>query len=425
MNVIYERCCGLDIHKKLIVACVVTPNADGTARKEVQGFGTMTEDLLALMDWLGSHGVTHVAMESTGVYWQPVYNLLEGSFELLVVNAQHIKAIPGRKTDMKDAEWIADLLRHGLLRASFIPDRPQRELRELTRYRTSLVRERSSAVNRLQKILEGANVKLASVATNVVGKSARAMLEALVSGSTDVEAMAKMAQGKMRSKIPELERALAGSFGAHHRFMVAQELAHIDFLDEILERLSREIAERLHSHEELLSRLETVHGIGRRIAEILVAEIGTDVDRFPTAGHLASWAGISPGNNESAGKRRGGAIRKGNPWLCAALVEAANAVGRKKDGYLRAQLSRLIARRGYQKAIVAVAHTILVIAYHLIKRGTVYQDLGGTYFDRKNAKAVERRLVHRLEDLGYDVILKPSSALEAGPTSKETTAVAA
>ncbi len=415
MNVVFERCCGLDIHKKLVVACVITPASDGSIRKEIRSFGAMTDELLALADWLNSKGVTHVAMESTGVYWQPVFNLLEGTFQLLLVNAQHIKAVPGRKSDVKDCEWIADLLRHGLLRTSFVPGLPQRELRELVRYRTSLVRERSAEVNRLQKTLEGANIKLASVATDVMGNSGRQMLEALVDGTANPETMAQMAKGRLRNKIPELERALAGRFGAHQRFMVAQQLAHIDFLEETLERLSQEIGDRLRPFEELLARLESIPGVGRRIAEILVAEIGTEVNQFPTAGHLASWAGMAPGSNESAGKRLSGATRKGNPWLSAALVEAANAAGHKKEGYLRAQLARLTARLGYKKAVVAVAHAILVIVYNVIKKGTAYQDLGSAYFDHRNAKVVESRLIRRLEGLGYIVTLQPTPQTPTGP----------
>src|SRR5215207_9085843 len=311
MEVIYPRCCGLDVHKREVVACVVRRDPDGTSRKEVRAFGTMTPDILALADWLGAQEVSHVAMESTGVYWKPIWNLLEDSFALLLVNARHVKAVPGRKSDVRDCEWLADLLRHGLLRGSFVPDRPQRELRELTRYRTSLVRERTAEANRLQKTLEGANIKLAAVATDILGKSGREILAALVAGSTDAAALAQLAKGRLREKLPALERALVGRFGAHQRFLVAQQLAHLDFLDAAIAAVSAEVAERLRPVEEAVSRLDTIPGIGRYVAETLVAEIGTDMSRFPTAAHLASWAGMCPGNNESAGKRRSGKTRKG------------------------------------------------------------------------------------------------------------------
>ena len=410
MDVIYERCCGLDVHKRSVVACLIVAGTRGEPRKEIRTFGTMTEDLLELSDWLATAGCTHVAMESTGVYWKPIYNLLEGAFTSLLVNARHIKAVPGRKSDVKDCEWIADLLRHGLLRGSFVPERPQRELRELTRYRTALVRERAAEVGRLQKTLEGANIKLASVATDIMGKSARQMLKALIDGSTDTSAMARLAKGKLRAKIPQLEQALQGCFGAHQRFLVAQQLAHIDFLEETIERLSTEIAERVRPFEEAIERLETIPGVGRRTAEAILAEIGPEVSRFPTYRHLASWAGMCPGNDESGGKRRSGKTTKGNPWLRAALVEAAHAAGRTKNTYLSAQYRRLATRRGKKKAAVAVGHTILVIAYRLLERSRSYEELGGDYFDKRDRQAVERRLVRRLEGLGYKVSLDPVAA---------------
>jgi transposase len=409
MEIQYARCCGLDVHKRTVVACLLVSGPEGQRSKEIRTFATMTSDLLTLSDWLAAAGCTHVAMESTGVFWKPIYNLLEGSFELLVVNAQHIKAVPGRKTDVRDAEWIADLLRHGLLRASFIPDRPQRELRDLTRYRASLVQERASEVNRLQKVLEGANIKLASVATDILGKSSRDMLEALVRGATDGTALAQLARGRLREKIPQLEQALAGQFGPHHRFLIAQQLAHIDFLDAALERVSAEIGERLCPFEPELERVQTLPGVGRRTAEILVAEIGTDLTRFPSARHLASWAGLCPGNDESAGKRRSGRTRQGSPWLRTALVEAAQAAARTKDTYLAAQYRRLAARRGAKRAALAVAHSILVLVYVLLTRQEGYHDLGGQYFDERDRQAVERRLVRRLEALGYNVSLQPTT----------------
>jgi transposase len=364
MDVVHPRCCGLDVHKQLIVACVLISTEMGHPKKAVRTFGTMTDELLALGDWLAEYGVSHVAMEATGSYWKPVWNLFEDRFYLLLANAQHIKAVPGRKTDVKDAEWIADLLRHGLLKPSFVPDRAQRELRELTRYRTSLIQERAAEANRLQKVLEGANLKLGDVATNVLGRSARQMLELVIAGATeaDAAALAQLAKGRLRNKIPQLERALAGRVAAHQRFLLAQQLAHVDFLDEAIERVGAEIDERLRPVEQEVARLDSIPGVGRRTAEVLIAEIGTDMSRFRTAAHLASWAGMCPGHDESAGKRRSGRTRKGSPWLRTALVEAAQAVGRTKDTYLAAQLRRLSARRGKKKAVVAVGHTLLVIA---------------------------------------------------------------
>jgi transposase len=367
----------------------------------------MTGDLLALADWLTAEGVTHVAMEATGSSWKPVWNLLEGSFDLLLANAQHSKAVPGRKTDVKDAEWIADLLRHGLLRPSFVPDRAQRELRELTRYRTSLVQERAAEASRLQKTLEGANLKLGDVASNVLGRSARAMLERIVAGETDAAALAQLAQGRLREKIPALERALAGRVAAHQPFLLAQQLAHLDDLDEVIERVSTEVAERLRPFVAALERLDTIPGVGRRTAEILLAEIGPDMGRFPTAGHLASWAGMCPGHDESAGKRRSGKTRKGSPWLRQALVEAAQAAGRTRGTSLGVPYHRLAARRGKKKAVIAVGHTILVIASHLLAREAGYEDLGPDSFDQRDRPAVERRSVRRLQALGYRVTLEP------------------
>jgi transposase len=409
MDVLFERCCGLDIHKRTVVACLITPRSPGTPTKEVRSFGTMTDELLQLADWLRAAGCTHVAMESTGVYWKPIWNLLEGQFDLLLVNARHVKAVPGRKTDVKDCEWLADLLRHGLLHGSFVPDRPQRELRELTRYRTSLVQERSAEVNRLQKTLEGANIKLGDVATDIMGLSSRQMLAALAAGQTDTKAMAQLAQGRLRDKLPALERALAGGTGPHQRFLLARQLAHIDFLDASIAEVSAEIAARLSPCAPELERLATIPGVGRRTAELLVAEIGTDMSRFPTAAHLASWAGMCPGNDESAGKRRSGKTRKGSPWLRSALIEAARAAGRSKGTYLATQYHRLAARRGTKRAAVAVGHTILLIVYRLLSEGDVYRDLGNRYFDERDRRATERRLIARLEGLGYKVSLDPAA----------------
>lgn len=407
MEIVYERCCGLDLHKRTVVACQIVPGPDGKPQKAIRTFGTMTGDLLELADWLAAAGVTHVAMESTGVYWKPVYNLLEDQFTLLLVNAHHIKAVPGRKTDVRDCEWIADLLRHGLLKPSFVPDRPQRELRELTRYRTTLVRERAAEGNRLEKTLEGANIQLAAVASDLRGRSARAMLEALAADTTDPGELAQLARGRLREKVPQLTRALEGRVGAHQRFLLAQQLAHLDYLDEAVDRLSAEIAERLRPFEAVLTRLATIPGVARRGAEILVSEIGLDMGRFPTAAHLAAWAGMAPGNNESAGKRRSGKTRKGSPYLRPLLVEAAQAAGRTQATYLAAQYQRIGARRGKKRAAVAVGHTILIIVYHLLKRGTTYEELGRDYFDARDREVVERRLVRRLEALGNKVTLQP------------------
>jgi transposase len=407
MEVIYERCCGLDIHKRTVVACLITPGPAGAAQKAIRTFGTMTKDLLALADWLAGAGCTHVAMESTGVYWRPIYNLLEERFRLVLANAHHIKAVPGRKTDVRDCEWIADLLRHGLLRASFVPARPQRELRELTRYRTTLVQERTAAVNRLQKTLEGANIKLAAVATDIMGVSGRQILRTLIAGEREPAALAELAKGALRRKIPQLQEALDGRLGPHQRFLIAEQLAQVDFLDESIARVSAEIAERLAPEQEALARLDTIPGIGPWLAEALVSEIGTDMTRFASAAHLASWAGMCPGNNESAGKRKSGKTRKGSPWLRTLLVQAAHAAARTKDTYLAAQYRRLAARRGKHKAAVAVGHTILVIVYQLLRRGTDYQELGPRYFDQHDRQAVERRLIRRLEALGNKVTLEP------------------
>ena len=358
----------------------------------------------------GRSGKTGGPQDPYRVSFRPYWNVLEGQVSLLLVNAQHMKQVPGRKTDAKDCEWIADLLRHGLLKASFVPDRPQRELRELTRYRTTLIRERSAEANRLQKTLEGANIKLASVATNILGQSGQEILQALSAGSADPSALADLAKGKLRAKLPQLERALTGCVGVHQRFLVARQLAHIASLDDLIAEVSAEIAERLRPLEDELARLDTILGVGRLTAEVLLAEIGVDMSRFPTAGHLAAWAGMCPGNHESAGKRQSGKTRKGSKWLRAALVEAAQAAGRTKGTYLSAQYRRLTARRGKKRAAVAVGHTILTIAYHLLTRGTNYEDLGVTYFDERDRARVERRLVGRLEALGYTVQLQRPAA---------------
>jgi len=369
----------------------------------------MTPDLLRLRQWLKDLGVTHAAMESTASYWKPIFNILEGHMEVFVVNAQHLKAVPGRKTDLKDAEWIADLLQHGLLRPSFVPPAPQREVRELTRYRMSLSEERSRLINRLQKTLEDANIKLASVASDVMGRSARDMLTALLAGEVDPAVLAELARGRMRSKRDLLSQALQGHIKPHHCFLLSEQLADIDTLDEAIERMSTEIAERLRPYEHQIQRLSTIPGIKRRLAEVILAEIGPDMSRFPDARHLASWAGMCPGNNESGGKRLSGRTRKGSPWLRSALVEAAHAAIHSKDCYLSAQYQRLAIRRGGKKATIAVGHTLLVVIYHILSEDEDYEELGGNYFDEWDRQAVQKRLVRRLEKLGYEVKLEPTS----------------
>jgi transposase len=406
VEILYQSCCGLDVHKKMIVACVRRADEAGKVGKQVRTFGTTTSELLSLSDWLVEACCTHVAMEATGVYWKPVYNILEGQMELLVVNAQHIKAVPGRKTDVKDAEWIAQLLQHGLLRASFIPPQSQRDLRDLTRYRTTLVRERARIVNRLQKVLEDANLKLAGVATDVMGVSGRAMLEALLAGQTDTEQLAELAKGRLRKKIPQLKEALTGRVREHHRFMLSEQLSHIDYLDEAIERLVAEIGERLRPFEEEIRLLDTIPGINRQTAEELIAEIGADMSRFPDGHHLASWAGMCPGHNESGGKRKSGKTRKGNRWLRSTLVEAAHGAAHTKDTYLAAQYHRLVGRRGKKRALVAVGHSLLIISHYVLKRRQAYYDLGSNYFEELHRQRMERNLVKRLENLGYKVTLE-------------------
>jgi len=406
MQVMYERCCGLDVHKKNVVACLVGVDAKGELSKQTRTFSTMTHQLLELADWLRAAGCTHVAMESTGSFWKPIYNILEGLFELVVVNAQHFKAVPGRKTDVRDAEWLADLLRHGLLRASFIPSAPQRELRELTRYRTSLVEERTRIINRLQKTLEDTNLKLSSVITDISGVSARAILGQLLAGESDPAVLAELARGRLRNKRAELEAALRGQLKAHHHFMLTEQLGHIDYLDEAIERLNEEVDERLKAEEALIERLDQIPGINRRIAQITLVEVGTDMNHFPSDKHLTSWAGLCPGNHESAGKRYSGRTRKGNEALRRALTEAAHAAGKSKNTYLGGLYRRLAGRLGRKKAAIAVARRILVIIYHMLKRNEEYKELGLAYFDEHERELTEKRLVRKLENMGYQVNLQ-------------------
>lgn len=407
LDVLHNHCCGLDLHKRSVTACRLTPGAYGGVTKEVRTFGAMTGELLALGDWLAAGGVTHVAMESTGVFWKPVWNLFEDRFALLLVNAAHVKVVPGRKRDVGDAEWLANLLRHGLLAPSFVPDRPARELRELTRYRTTLVRERTAEVNRLQKTLEGANLKLASVVSDVTGVSARAMLAELVAGSEDATALAGLAVGQLRRKRAELEAALTGRMRAHQRFMLAQHLARIDELEAHIAEVGEEIAARLAPFEAELAILDSIPGIGPWSAQILLAEIGPEMARFPTAGHLSSWAGMCPGHDESAGKRRSGKTRKGSPWLKVTLTEAAYAAGRGKDPYLSDRYARLLRRTGKKKAAVAVGRTILELAHTLLSQGQLYDPQQPR--PHPITASPEARLVRQLERLGHRVILEPAA----------------
>jgi len=438
MRVIYEHCAGLDVHKKVITACRMWTKRNGRVAAETCTFGTTTAELLRLLDWLLEWDCTHVAMESTGEYWKPVYNILEGHVEVVLANARHVKNVTGRKTDVGDAEWLTDLLRHGLLRSSFVPPRPQRELRDLTRQRSNLVRERAAVVNRLQKVLEQANIKLASVATDVTGVSGRAILGAILEGEADPTAMADLARGRLRDKKAQLEQALVGRVEDHQRFLLASHLAHIDFLDEQIEQFDYRIATHIEqmppppataphdplvpatqstgkqegalAYDQAVELLDTIPGINRRLAEVLIAEMGIDMSRFPTENHLASWAGVAPGNNESAGKQRSGKTPPGNPALRKALVQAAHGATRKKDSYLAAQYHRLAARRGKKRAIVAVAHSVVVIAYHVLLHQEPYRELGGNYFDERKRESVVNRLVHRLEKLGYQVALEMQPA---------------
>lgn len=413
MRIVYQNVAGLDVHKKTVSAAILVLDAEARWSQATRTFGTMTADLLALSDWLLMHGVTHVAMESTAEYWKPVFNILENTFEVFLVNAQHVSKVPGRKTDQSDAEWLAELMQYGLLKASFIPPLGQRELRELTRFRSTFVRERATLVNRLQKVLESANIKLASVASDVMGVSGRAMLEALIGGQARPADMAALAKGRLREKRAALAKALEGRVKPHHRFVLTELLCQIDSLDETIARFDQEVEAYCRPFEDAVGLLDTIPGVARATAEALVAEIGTDMSRFPSANHLAAWAGVAPGNHESAGKRRSGKTRRGNKPLGAALNQAAHAAARTKNTYFNAQYHRLAARRGKKKAIVAVMHSILVIAYHLIQRREPYRELGGNYFDQRRPEVTADRLVKRLAKLGYQVSLQQTEAVLA------------
>lgn len=409
MEQMIERVGGLDVHKQSVVACVRVPGASGKRQQHTRTFGTTSAELLTLRDWLQEHDVTHVAMESTGVYWRAVFYLLEDASTCLLVNPAHVKQVPGRKTDVQDSAWIAQLLEHGLLRGSFVPPAPIRELRDLTRLRKAATQDRTRAANRLHKVLEDAGIKLASVATDILGVSGRAMLDALVQGTTDANVLAELARGKLRKKVPALRQALAGRFRPHHAFLVSHLLAPIDYLDELVDAVGAQVAVLIEPFAEAVTRLDTIPGVDQRTAEVLIAEIGTDMSVFPTAGHLASWAGLCPGNNESAGKHKSGKTRKGDRWLRTALVEAAQAAARASKTALAARYRRVMRHRGHRKAVVAVGRAILVIAYHVLARGTSYQELGVDYHDRRASERARRRAVQTLERQGYRVVLEPAA----------------
>lgn len=410
MEVLYEHCAGLDVHKKTVAACVLHSSAGGGTRKETRTFSTMLTDLEKLREWLLAEGCDCAAMEATGVYWKPVYNVLEGQLKLVVANAEHIKAVPGRKTDVKDAEWIADLVRHGLVRASFIPERPQRELRELTRLRAAFVQDRSRAVNRLQKSLEGANIKLASVLSDVTGVSGQRILDALLNGEDDPEVLVGLCHGKLRPKHQALRQALMGKLTGRLRFVVSQELAQIRSLDDQIAACDEEVAGEMRPFDPEIERLDGIPGIARRGAENIIAEIGTDLSRWPTAAHFASWCGVCPGNRASGGKRMRAKVRKGNPWLKRSATEAAWAASRTKRSYLGARYRQLQASKGHKRAIVALAHELLVIIYYLLTRHRDYEDLGVHYLEERDKEAIQRRATRQLQRLGYHVDLTPIAA---------------
>jgi transposase len=459
MEILHTRCAGIDVHKKNVKVCLIITEESGKPKKEIRTYSTMTQQLLELRDWLKEQECTHIAFEATGVYWKPVFNLLEGDFEILVVNAHHMKAVPGRKTDVKDAEWIADLLRHGLLKASFIPSTPQRELRDLTRYRVSLVEERAREVNRLQKTLEDTNLKLGDVVSDIMGKASSMILHAIADGETDPVRLASFAVGRVRASKEVLEAALTGKVTSHHRFMLGAHLKQISWFDTAIEQINAEIARRLTppeppseeqaeqqsnrdvgecradeneqepspcglppstnvapalvegrpplSWQEAVRLVDQITGISEQVACGVLAEIGIEMSQFPSEKHLASWVGLCPGNHESAGKRYSGKTRKGNPSARRLLIQAALAASKSKKSYLSVQYRRIAARRGKKKAAVAVAHSILVIIYHVLRDRSTYQDLGSSYFDERDRQAVQKQLVRRLERMGYQVELQP------------------
>ena len=410
MEVLYEHCAGLDVHKKTVVACVLHNGPKGTVLKETKTFNTMLPGLEKLLEWLWEQGCTHAGMEATGVYWKPVYNVLEGHLGLLVINAEHIKAVPGRKTDVKDAEWIAELVRHGLVRPSFIPERDQRDLRELTRYRTALTQDRSRAVNRLQKTLEGANIKLASVLSDITGLSGQRILDALLAGEEDPEVMAGLAHWRLQTKRVELEQSLMGHLRGRLRFVVAQQLRQIRSLDEQIEACDAEVEQEMRPFEAEIARLDEIPGIARRGAENILAETGVDLSRWPTVAQFVAWSGLCPGNKASGGQRKPARTRHGNPWLKRALTEAGWAAGRTKDSYLGVRFRQLSARIGLKRAVVALGREVLTIIYYLLTRGRRYQDLGVTYLEERDRAAIQKRAIRQLERLGYQVSLSAGAA---------------
>lgn len=438
MQVTYECCAGIDVHKKTVVVCCLTSSDDGKAKRETRTYGTTTHELLSLCDWLSSENITHVAMESTGEYWKPVYNLLESSFEVRVVNSRHFKQVPGRKTDVKDAEWLAELLSYGLVRGSFIPPLPQRDLRDLTRQRTTLIRDKACIINRLQKVLEWANLKLASVVTDISGVSARAMLKALVKGTENPEALVEHAKGRLRRKQAALSEALTGRVREHHRFLIQTHLEQLEFLEAHLQQFDERIEQliqsqspppeseplapsdsscpeevgRLLSWQQAMTLLDTIPGVARRSAELLLAEVGVDMERFPSAAHLCKWAGICPGNHESAGKQYSGKTPPSNRWLRGMLVQMANAAVRCRTSYFASVYHRLAPRRGHKRTIVAVAHRLLIAVYHMLKQHQPYRDYRASDTGQRSQEQRLKRLQQQVERLGYQVQLIPFTATQ-------------
>jgi transposase len=408
MENIFLRCAGLDVHKASVEACVRRMEPSGRLQQQTRHWGTMTRDILMLADWMAAQGVTHVAMESTGVYWKPIYNILEGRFTVLLVNARHLKQVPGRKSDIRDCQWIAQLLQHGLLKGSFVPPRPQRELRDLTRHRTQLVEEKTRTTNRIEKVLEDANIKLGSVASEVMGVSGRTMIQALLEGQKDPAQIADLARRSLRGKIPELQKALEGHLTEHHRFLLRLLWKELTQQEALIAELEAKIEEQTRSFASEIERLDAVPGVDRRVAEVVLAELGGDMRPFPTHRHLSAWAGMCPGNEESAGKRRKRRITPGNRWLKRTLVQAAWAASHTKNSYLASQYRRLVGRRGKKRALIAVGHSMLVILYYLLKEGRQYADLGSDFFDGLEPKRLTRYYVNRLQKLGHKVVLQPN-----------------